>query len=617
MSTRTTLLTLSALLAAACSEQPAPQQAAAPTAEPAVAAKPADVATDQAEASEAEKLATMFDDHFEANLKLNPLQATFIGDPRYNDRMENFLAADYRQRAGALDREYLQRAEAIDASKLGEQDQLSLKMFIQNRKDSIEGEKYPGHLIPINQFFNITNFFAQLGSGSSAQPFATVEDYENWLSRVDGFITVMDQAIDNMHDGIEAGVVQPKILMEKVLPQLDAHVVETAADSLFYGPVNNFPEDFSDEDKARFTEAYEAMITDKVVPAYTRMSTFLRDEYIPAARDTVGMYALPGGDEWYAFNVRQTTTTDLTPEQIHQIGLDEVDRIHNEMRQVMAEVGFEGDLTEFFAYTKEDPQFYYDERDELLQAYRDFRSTVDALTPKLFEVFPKSDYEVRAVEAFREQSSSAASYQRASPDGSRPGIFYVNTYDLSARPSWSVESLFLHEAAPGHHFQIAIQQELEGLPNFRRFGGYTAYIEGWGLYAESLGKELGVYTDPYQYFGALAAELWRAIRLVVDTGIHAKGWTRAQVLEYMYANAPVAEARAVSEAERFMAIPSQALAYKIGQLKIREMRDRAEAQLGDQFDVRKFHTEVLKYGALPLNIFEQTIDQWIAQQLAE
>ena len=532
-----------ALLVVACSDTNAPAPTAQPDPMP-TAEPPAEPI--QAVESESEKLAMLFDEHFEENLKMNPIQATFLGDPRYNDQLPNFLAANYRDEIAAMDRRYLAMAEAIDASALTQQERLSLEMFIQNRKDAIEGERFPGHLIPINQFFNITNFFAQLGSGRSAQPFNNVEDYENWLKRAAAFEVLIDQAIANMQEGVETGVVQPRVLMEKVVPQLEAHIVDTTAESLFAGPINSFPEGISEDEQARLTAAYEQAISETIVPTYRKLRDYLVNDYLDNARETVGMYALPDGEAWYASNVRQTTTTDLTPEQIHQIGLDEVDRIHEEMRGVMREVGFEGSLTDFFTFTKEDPQFYFETREDLVQAYRDFRSTVDALTPNLFSVFPQADYEVRPVEEFREQSASAASYQRAAPDGSRPGIFYVNAYDLSARPKWAVESLFLHEAAPGHHFQISIQQELEGLPKFRTFGGYTAYIEGWGLYSESLGKELGVYTDPYQYFGALAAELWRAIRLVVDTGIHAKGWTRAQVLEYMYANAPVAEARAVS-----------------------------------------------------------------------
>jgi len=560
-------------------------------------------------------LHALFDEHFERNLEMNPLNATFIGDNRYNDRMANSNSPEYMAAAEAMDEEFLQRLLEIDRSQLDYQDQLSYDIFRINREVSLESNQYPFHLQPINQFYSITNFFVQLGSGASAHPFKTVKDYEDFLSRADDYSVIVDQLITNMREGIREGVVQPRILMEKLQPQIDAHVVENVEDSNFYTPVRNMPEDFSAEDRKRLTTAYEEKIMNTIIPSYQRISNFLGDDYVGAARETVGLYAQPNGVSWYEFMVRLRTTTDMTPEEIHQVGLDEVARIHGEMHSVMEEVGFEGDLKEFFEYMNSDPQFFFDEREQLIQGYRDMSDHVSELSEALFEIFPKTGFEVRAVEPFREKSASGGSYQAGTPDGSRVGIFYANAYDLTARPNWAMESLFLHEAIPGHHFQIMIQRENEALPEFRRFGGFTAFSEGWGLYAESLGKEIGVYTDPYQYFGGLNAELWRSIRLVVDTGIHAKGWSRQQVLDYMYANSAVAEARAVSEAERFMAIPGQALAYKVGQLKIREIRDNAEARLGDKFDVKAFHTEVLRDGAMPLSMLKAKIDRWIDTQL--
>jgi len=557
----------------------------------------------------------LFDEHFERNLEMNPLSATFIGDYRYNDRMANSNSPEYRAAAAAMDEEFLQRLLDIDRSQLGEQDQLSYDIFRINREQSLEGNQFPFHLQPINQFYSITNFFVQLGSGSSAHPFKTVKDYEDFLSRADDFSVIIDQIVTNMKQGMNEGVTQPRILMEKLLPQIDAHVVENVADSNFYAPVRNMPEDFSDADRERLTAAYEDKIMNTIIPAYQRISNFIGDDYLGNARETVGLYAQPNGVSWYEYMVRLRTTTDMTPGEIHQVGLDEVARIHGEMHSVMEEVGFEGDLKEFFDYMNTDPQFFFDEPEQLIQGYRDMSDHVSNLSKALFEIFPKTDFEVRRVEPFREQSASGGSYQAGTPDGARPGVFYANAYDLSARPNWAMESLYLHEAIPGHHFQIMIQRENEALPDFRRFGGFTAFSEGWGLYAESLGKEIGVYTDPYQYFGGLNAELWRSIRLVVDTGIHAKGWSRQQVLDYMYENSAVAEARAVSEAERFMAIPGQALAYKVGQLKIREIRNDAEERLGDRFNVKAFHTEVLRDGAMPLSMLEAKIDRWIEAQL--
>jgi uncharacterized protein (DUF885 family) len=560
-------------------------------------------------------LHALFDEHFERDLELNPLSATFIGDYRYNDRMANTNSAEYRAAEEAMDKEFLARLLEIDRDQLNYQDQLSYDLFKINREQSLEGNQFPFHLQPINQFYSVTNFFVQLGSGTSAHPFKTVKDYDDFLSRADDYSEIIDTIIANMKEGMEKGVTQPRILMEKLVPQIDAHIVDNVEDSNFWGPIKNMPDDFSDEEQKRLTAAYEDKITNTIIPAYQRISNFLGDEYIANARETVGLYAQPNGDEWYAYMVRVRTTTDMTPDEIHQIGLDEVARIQDEMRGVMKDVGFEGDLKDFFEFVNTDDQFFYDEPEELIQGYRDMSDRITELSKNLFDLMPKTAFEVRRVEPFREASASGGSYQAGTPDGSRPGIFYANAYDIKARGKWAMESLFLHEAIPGHHFQIMIQRENEDLPDFRRFGGFTAYSEGWGLYAESLGKEIGVYTDPYQYFGGLNAELWRSIRLVVDTGLHAKQWSRQDVLDYMFANSAVAEVRAVSEAERFMAIPGQALAYKVGQLKIRAIRDKAEAALGDKFNVKDFHTEVLKDGAMPLSMLEAKIDRWVAAQI--
>ena len=572
-------------------------------------------APETTEVGAAEALSVLFDDHFERNLELNPLNATFIGDYRYNDRLANSNGPEYRAASEAMDQEFLQRLLAIDREQLGEQDRLSYDIFKINRELSLESNQFPSHLQPINQFYAITNSFVQLGSGSSAHPFKTVKDYEDFLSRADDFAVIIDQIISNMKLGMQEGVTQPRILMEKLVPQVASQIIDDPRESAFYMPVTNMPEDFGADDRERLTAAFEDKISNTIIPAYQRLNNFLGDEYIAAARETVGLYAQPNGEAWYAYMVRLRTTTDMTPDEIHQIGLDEVARIHGEMRDVMETVGFEGDLKDFFEFVNNDDQFFYDEAEELIQGYRDMSDHIAELSRDLFDVFPKSEFEVRRIEQFREASAAGGSYRSGTPDGSRPGVFYANAYDIKARGKWAMESLFLHEAIPGHHFQIMIQRENEDLPDFRRFGGFTAYSEGWGLYAESLGKELGVYVDPYSYFGGLNAELWRSIRLVVDTGLHAKGWTRQEVLDYMYANSAVVEARAVAEAERFMAIPGQALAYKIGQLKIREIRDKAEASLGDKFSVKDFHTEVLKDGAMPLSMLEAKLDRWIEAQL--
>lgn len=571
--------------------------------------------TDSGNIDHSAELHALFDDHFQQNLELNPLSATYIGDHRYDDRLALSYGKAYRDAEKAMDEAFLKRLNNIDRAALGYQDRLSYDLFKIRREESLQGNDFPFYLQPINQFYSLTSTFVQLGSGSSAHPFESVTDYENFLSRAEDFATNVDQIIANMREGVAAGVTQPRILMQKLAPQLQSQLVDDITDSNFYTPVRNMPESFAAEDRERLTALYEASIENTILPAYERLNNFLADDYIAAARETVGMYAQPNGDEWYRYLVRVRTTTNMTPDEIHQIGLDEVARIHKEMHGVMEAVGFDGDLKDFFEFVNTDDQFFYDHPDEMIQGYRDMSAKVDKLADSLFSVKPKSPFEVRRVEAFREATASKGSYQAGTPDGTRPGIFYANTYDIKARGKWAMEALFLHEAIPGHHFQIMLQRENEALPDFRRFGGFTAYSEGWGLYSESLGKEIGVYTDPYQYFGGLNAELWRSIRLVVDTGIHAKQWTRQEVLDYMFANSAVAEVRAVAEAERFMAIPGQALAYKIGQLKIRDIRNTAESRLGDQFDVKAFHHEVLKDGAMPLSLLEDKINRWIDAQL--
>ncbi len=560
-------------------------------------------------------------DHFfaaywEENLERNPLTATFIGDRRYNDRLPILGSPEQRRENLAFDRRWLDKARALDRSRLNPRQQLSLDVFIYERELAIEGQQWPEHLIPLNQFYNFAGFLAQLGSGTSAQPFATVTDYENWLARAAQIPVLFEQMQVNMRHGIERGIVQPRVLMERVIEQLQALIADDASQTLFWRPVQNFPEHFSDADRERLTAAWRRLLDGSVLPAYRELLAFVRDDYLPHARATHGLGALPDGEAWYAQRVRAYTTTELTPAQIHQIGLDEVARIHGAMRQLMQQVGFDGQLQDFFTFLNTDERFEFDSEQQLLDAYNALRERAEAGAERLFDIRPKAGFEIRPVEAFRAKSAAGGSYSAPSADGSRPGVFYVNTYDLPSRKTWDMENLFLHEAIPGHHFQIAIQQELENMPAFQRFGGYTAFIEGWALYAESLGKDMGLYQDPYSHFGALQAELWRAIRLVVDTGLHSKGWTREQVIDYMMSNSATSMTDAVSETERYMAIPGQALAYKIGQLKILELRRRAEAALGDRFDIKAFHRAVLQGGALPLDILEARIDRWIAARRA-
>lgn len=609
MSPRPLLLPLAlslALASTACATAPAVTDTSASS--PATAPVPA--------ADKAAQLDKLYAEYWEEVLKMNPIQATFQGDPRYNDQLPDMYSKAFRDESRAFTQRWLGRVEAIGSDGLSGQDLISYEIFVSEAKDSLFAEKFPGWMLPVNQMGSIVTYAAMLGSGTGAQPFKTVKDYDNWLARGNRFPALVDSAIDNMREGMKAGVVQPRALMVKVGPQIDAILKPKAEDTLFWGPIKSMPADFSAADKARLTDAYRAMIGQQMLPSFKKLRDFIANEYLPATRDTVGMDKLPNGAEWYAFNVRQSTTTDLTPAQIHQIGLEEVARIHGEMREVMKEVGFKGSLQDFFQFMRSDARFKFKTEEDLLNFHRNLEKKIMARVPEQFSLLPKAPFEVRATEAYRAKSAAGGEYQSPSEDGSRPGIFYANTYDLPSRRSWDAENLFLHEAIPGHHFQIALQQELKGIPAFRRFGGQTAYIEGWGLYAESLGKALGVYESPYDYFGRLQNELWRAIRLVTDTGLHSKGWSREQVIKYMLDNSAESETQATAEAERYIAWPSQATAYKIGELKIQELKKRAQAQLGDKFDPREFHAEVLKDGSLPLSVLEAKIDRWIAAKKA-
>ena len=609
--TKITLLSLSIALAlSACSndEKTTPQT----TVDTTVVASETETKSKMTAEQASEKLNQLFAENFEEGLALNPIQATAIGDKRYNDQLPNFLSPEFQKKSHDFTVKWLDKVQSIDRSLLTGQDRLSYDVFVYQSEMALEGEQFPGHLIPINQSNNIASFFAQLGSGKSLQPFETVEDYENWLKRADDGTAVLDQIIINMNQGIEQNVVQPKALMEKVIPQLKAHIVESPEDSVFYQPVVNMPESFSKEDKERLTEAYKQSITETIIPAYTRLHDFIKDDYLEHARETFGLSEQPNGEAWYDYQLKTYTTTGLSADDIHQFGLNEVARIRAEMKQVMKEVEFEGEtLAEWFAYVQSNPEFYYDNEEDLLQGYRDLQTKVNKLLPSMFDIQPKADYEVRAVEAYRAESSAGASYMPGSPDGSRPGVFYVNTFNLKGQPKYGMETLSIHEAAPGHHFQISLQQEVEGLPMFRRFGGLSVFSEGWALYAESIGKEMGMFTDPMQDYGRLSDEMLRAMRLVVDTGLHAKGWSRQKAIDYMMENSSMADTDVISEVERYIAWPGQAVSYKVGQREISRLRAEAEEKLGNKFDIREFHTQILIDGALPMPVLKTKIHEWI------
>jgi len=585
-------------------------------------------ATDTSEGPEAmvvdvaAQMDALYAEYDEDYLALNPLSATFRGDNRFNDQWGpyDFLSDEYAAAALAMDKDYLARLNAIDSATLEGQDLLSYEIFRLERENSIErseqGYDEFESLTPVSQFFSVPSFLVMLGSGATAQPFATAEDYDNWITRSTGFVEHVDLSISKMREGVELGVVRPRILMEKALPQLAAQVVDDPEQSDFWQPIATMPDSIAAEDRARIESAYREHISNVLSPAYAKLHDYIANDYMPNTRESIGAGDVPDGAAYYAFKVRESTTTDYTPEEIHEIGKREAERLFSEMKRIRDEVGFDGDMQSFFEHLRTDPQFYFDTEEGIVAAYDDLRNVINPKLDKSFDIKAKADYVVKPVEAFRARSMAAAQYFPGTPDGSRPGIFYINTYDLPSRPKYMMEALSLHEAAPGHHFQISVKQEQEDLPAFRRFGGYTAYSEGWGLYAESLGKELGLYTDPYQYFGALYADIWRANRLVVDTGMHAMGWSRQDAIDWMKSNSPITETDVVAEVERYIAIPSQALAYKIGQLKIRELRVRAEEALGDAFDVREYHNLVLTTGSVPLLVLESEVDRWIASQQA-
>ncbi len=569
-----------------------------------------------ASGNDTERLAAVLNEYWEDSLVLNPIQATAVGDDRYDDQLPNYYAPEYRARQKAHLEKYLRALGTFDRARLTGQDRLSYDVLKHDLDEGLEGLRFPDWLIPVHQFGSGPTLVAMLASGKSIQPFRTVKDYDAFLRRLDRVPAIFEQVIANMREGIEAGVVQPRPVMEKVIPQLDALIVDEPEKSAFWGAVAAMPESFPTADRKRLTAAYRVRIGGALLPAYRRLRDFVRDEYLPRCRDTAGYSALPDGHAWYAYLVKASTTTDLAPDRIHEIGLEEVARIRAEMESVKKQVGFEGDLPAFFRWLRDDPRFYYTNAEDLLAGFRALQKKVNGLLPREFDVFPKADYEVRPVEAFRAKSMSGAEYVQGTPDGRRPGVFYVNTHDLKAQPKFGMETLSLHEASPGHHFQISIAQEVSGLPRFRRFNGYVAYVEGWALYSESIGKELGLFTDPLQWYGRLSDELLRAMRLVVDTGIHAKGWSREQAIRYMLETSSMAESDVVAEVERYIAIPGQALGYKVGQLAITELRREAERDLGPRFDVKAFHRQVLVDGALPLDVLRTKIREWIAAEKA-
>jgi uncharacterized protein (DUF885 family) len=548
----------------------------------------------------------LFDREWEYQMEHDPVTASELGDRRWNDKWQDLSPAAV-QETFQHSRQVLSQLHAIDRSQLSSEDQVSHDVFDYNTSDYLQGEQYKWYLIRTNTFEGIQTVEGTVNS----LRYETVKDYDDWLGRMHNFPAYMDQNIGLMREGIKEHIVLPKVIGEHIITQLNGMDWQDPTKHGFYKPFKNIPPSFSESDKQRLTAAAQQEIKNEVLPAFQRFRDFMQKEYLPASFDQVGAWQVPNGDATYAYLARSRTTTDLTPAQIHEIGLQEVKRIGLEMDKAREQSGFKGTGEDFFHFLRTDPRFYTKSADDLLQYTRARAKEIDPLLVKLFRTFPRLPYGVEPVPAEIAPGMPAAYADGAAPDGSRPGYFYINTYKPETRPEYEITSLILHEAIPGHTFQGGIAIELNGIPKFRRYGGYSAYAEGWALYCESLGDELGLYGDPYVRFGRLSNEMWRAVRLVVDTGMHYKHWTRQQAIDYFMAHVATTEYNATSEVDRYISWPGQALAYKIGELKIRELRQRAEKELGPRFDVREFHDAVLLDGPLPLTVLEKQVDTWV------
>lgn len=580
--------------------------------QPVLAADPAPATASQ---SEHDKLFALFSASDEANLKRNPLSALFRGDMRYADRLGNYLTKEYNDAERKAAQDELAELARIDRTRLSATDRIAYDVFKRDHLETLKGLT-PQILAltevrPINHFFGFHTFYPTLASGKTGIPFKTVEDYENNLKRHADYVQLIDRSIAKFREGEASGVLETKMTIRNVIEQLDTQLKEAPEDSPYWEPIKNLPAEFSQADKDRLTARYREVIATQIYPANQRLRDFLRDDYLAKARDSFGLSQMKGGKALYLQQIESTTTLPLKPDYLHKLGLSEVKRILTEMEKIKAEVGFKGDLHQFFEFIRTDPQFKRHSRAELTQRYYDIGKLVDAKVPELFKVLPKAPLQISPYEEFREKFEAGGSYQSGTPDGSRPGTFYFNAYDLPSRTTPGEVTLFLHEGKPGHHFQISLAQENEALPAFMRFGGNTAFAEGWALYAETLGYQMGFYKDPWSRMGTLDDEMLRAMRLVVDTGIHWKGWSRDQAIAYMLANSSMGKTDATAEVERYIAIPSQALAYKVGALTIQRLRAKAEKALGPKFDIREFHNQVLGTGALPLPVLESKIDAWI------
>jgi uncharacterized protein (DUF885 family) len=562
----------------------------------------------------AQRLQNTTERYYDQYLALHPFAASAQGDHRFDDRFGDYVSPSWMADSLAIEQEALEAVTRIDPAKLTGEDLITLEAFMLGREIAIEGFRYESELLPVSQDSGLHAYFAVQGSGRGVHSFRTAEDYDKFLRRMDGFVEWVDQSVNNMRAGVAKGIVQPRVVVERTIPQVAALIADDPKQSVFWQPILNFPAGIDVADRRRLIAAYEEKLSGSVLPAYRRLHDYLKNEYLQAARETVGWSELPSGAVWYAYLVRLHTGTSMTADEVHELGLAEVTRIRGAMERLRRQLGQGPDLATFFAVLRSDRLQYYRDPADLLAGYRVLQARVDAAMPLLFARMPRAGFEVRAVEPYRAGALPSVAYEPASADGTRPGVLYVNTTDLPSRPKYAMEAIYLHEAVPGHHYQISLAQEATELPRFRRFAKDAAYAEGWALYAESLGRDLGFYTDAYSAFGALSLEMWRAARLVVDTGLHSKGWSRAKAIDYLRAHTALGEAEIAAEVDRCVASPGQALAYKVGELRFAELRRRAQEELGPRFDVRAFHSQVVESGSLPLAVLEKKIDRWIESQ---
>ncbi len=568
-----------------------------------------DYKIENGEKSESEKFHELLSEQWEKGIIRNPEWASSLGDNRFNDKLNDTSYETILKRQGET-RELQETVKKIDRSKLSEDDQLNYDLYLQGIEKQIEGFQFLSYLIPIDQMGGIQIGFAGI---SNYMPFNNVKDYENYLARMRAFPTKLDQTIDLMKRGVKEGWVPPKIILVSVPDQIKAQFGKLVEESPLFKPFKDFPESIPSEEQTRLIDEMLSVLTEYVYPAYETLYSYFIESYLPSCGESIACKDFPNGDVYYNYQIKSYTTTNLTAEEIHQIGLGEVDRIRAEMKKVINMTEFKGSFDEFLTFLRTDSQFYFTSEDELLNEYRMICKKADAELPKFFGLLPRLPYGVKPIPDYQAPASPTAYYYSGSQEAGRAGFFMANTYKLETRPKYEMEALSIHEAVPGHHLQITLAQELENIPKFRRYGGYTAFVEGWGLYSEKLAEEMGFYEDPYSKFGQLTYEMWRACRLVVDTGMHTLGWTRQEAIDFMLSNTAKTENDVNVEIDRYIAWPGQALAYKIGELKIRELRSKAEKEMGENFNIRDFHDVVLGHGAVPLDILEKHVNEYILQ----